>query len=104
MIIMGLVKICLFQPFTYTELGRLQTENIKLKNNIEQLSIEEQLISTDNKVRFYADSIVTICSTICNLQPKLDCHGYISSLIYVLIFKSRQINNFTILFHNNMEI
>jgi hypothetical protein len=25
-------------------------------------------------------------------------------VIYVLIFKSRQINNFTILFHKNMEI
>ena len=70
MIIIGLVKICLFQPFTYTELGRLQTENIKLKNNIEQLNIEEQLISTDNKVRFYTGIpskslflwMVTLCS------------------------------------------
>lgn len=70
MIIMGLVKICLFQPFRYTDFGRLQTENIKLKNNIEQLNIEQQLISTDNKVRFYTGIpskslflwIVTVCS------------------------------------------
>ena len=32
----------------YAELGRLQTENVILKNSIEQLNIEEQLISADS--------------------------------------------------------
>jgi hypothetical protein len=56
----------------YAELGRLQTENVKLKNNIEQLNIEGQLISTDNKVRFYTGIpskslflwMVTFCSAV----------------------------------------
>jgi hypothetical protein len=47
--------------------GRLQTENVKLKNNI-----EGQLISTDNKVRFYTGIpskslflwMVTFCSAV----------------------------------------
>ena len=43
----------------------------------------------------HGDSIVTICSTICNLQPKFVSYAMdICLVIYVLIFKSRQINNF----------
>ena len=56
----------------YAELGRLQTENVILKNSIEQLNIEEQLISTDSKIRFYTGIptkslflwMVTFCSAV----------------------------------------
>ena len=56
----------------YAELGRLQTENVILKNSIEQLNIEEQLISTDSQIKFYTGIpskslflwMVTFCSAV----------------------------------------
>ncbi|XP_052100440.1 uncharacterized protein LOC127734547 [Mytilus californianus] len=56
----------------YTELGRLQTENAQLKEEINKLSFGDQAIATNRKTQFYTGVptralflwLVTFCSTI----------------------------------------
>jgi hypothetical protein len=79
----------------YAELGRLQTENVILKNSIEQLNIEEQLISTDSQIRFYTGIpskslflwMVTFCSAVLH-----ECKLMSPQIILLCIFMKVRLN------------